>query len=227
MPAEAAGIRRYLDGNVGARAYATLDIAGIGRRNIADAVARAAAAGAGAVITAGFCGALDPALQTGDLHIASELRADDSDGVRPIPADARLAAHLRDAAGEGTDGPSVTVSAIAQPEYKAALWQSGAGVSVNMEDYWAAAAAADAGIPFAAVLVVFDTAGQTLPEYLADGDGKMRPARIALTLPIHPERAPELARLARQSRLAERRLTDCVTAAVSGLMADLSVGAAR
>ena len=222
MAAEAAGIRRILAGR--ADADAVLDIAGIGRRNIADAVCRAAAGGADAVITAGFCGALDPGLRTGDLHIAGEFRISDTPAGRGILADAGLIARLRAAADAG-GGPSVTVSAIAQPECKAALWQAGAGVSVNMEDYWAAMAAADAGIPFAAVRAVLDTAGQALPEYLADGDGGsgVSKARIAATLPKHPGRAPELVRLARQSRLAGQRLADGVMGA---LAADRLTGAA-
>ena len=212
MDAEAAGIRRAL---AGAAAGVSLDIAGIGRRNIADAVARAAAGGADAVITAGFCGALDPGLRTGDLHIAGEFRSPDAPAGRAMPADARLIAQLRAAAPDACGGPSVTVSAIAQPEGKAALWQAGAGVTVNMEDYWAAAAAADVGIPFAAVRAVLDTAGQALPEYLADeAGGGVSQARIAATLPIHPGRAPALVRLARQSRLAAQRLADGVAGAL-------------
>ena len=225
IASEAAGIRRALP--AASAADATLDIAGIGRQNIAAAVARAAAAGAHAIITAGFGGALDPALRTGDLHIASEFRIPNPPNARPIPAAARLAAQLRAAAPDAVGGPSVTVAALAQPEYKSALWQAGAGLTVNMEDYWAAAAAADADIPFAALRAVLDTAGQALPEYLADGAGSIRPARIAATLPMHPKRAPELARLARQSRLARRRLTAAVIGAVGALAAVHPAGAVR
>ena len=229
MAAEAAGIRRLLADRAGG-ADVRLDIAGIGRRNIAAAVCRAAAGGADAVITAGFCGALDPGLRTGDLHIAGEFRIPDTPDGRAIPADARLIAQLRAAAPDAGGGPSVTVSAVAQPECKAALWQAGAGVSVNMEDYWAAVAAADAGIPFAAVRAVLDTAGQALPEYLADETGGgVSKARIAATLPIHPGRAPELVRLARQSRLAAQRLAAGVTGALTAdcLTADRLTGADR
>ena len=222
MAAEAAGIRRIL---AGGGADVSLDIAGIGRRNIAAAVGRAAAGGADAVITAGFCGALDPRLRTGDLHLAGEFRSPDAPAGRAMPADAVLTACLRAAAPDACDGPSVTVAAIAQPECKAALWQAGAGVTVNMEDYWAAMAAADAGIPFAAVRAVLDTAGQALPEYLSDDAGSgVSKARVAAALPIHPGRAPALVRLARQSRLAAQRLADGVTGA---LPADHLTGADR
>lgn len=227
MASEAAGIRRAL---AAAGADVRLDIAGIGRRNIAAAVARAAAGGAHAIIIAGFGGGLDPNRRTGDLHIASEFRIADAPDGRAIPADARLAARLRAGAPDASAGPSVTVAALAQPEWKAALWQAGAGVTVNMEDYWAADAAADAGIPFAAVRAVLDTAGQALPEYLApDAAGGVRPARIAATLPMHPARAPELVRLARQSRLAQHRLADAVIGALGALTlaADRPAGAAQ
>ena len=220
MAVEAAGIQRALrllpDARAGVR------VTGIGRERIAAGVAQAAAEGATAILAAGFCGALDPALRAGDLHIAGEFHANghrgDYRGVPEyaIPADARLTARLRAAAPDAAAGPSVTVAGIAQPDAKATLWQTGAGRTVNMEDYWAAQAATGAGLPFASVRAVLDTAGQSLPDCLtADGiTGGAGTLRLALGVAGHPGRAPALARLARQSRLAQQRLTRCVMAAL-------------
>ena len=220
MAVEAAGIQRALRRLPDARAG--VRVTGIGRERAAAGVAQAAAEGATAILAAGFCGALDPALRAGDLHIAGEFHANghsDDHGCVPvdaIPADARLAARLRAAAPDAAAGPSVTVAGIAQPDAKATLWQTGAGRSVNMEDYWAAQAAAGAGLPFASVRAVLDTAGQSLPDCLtADGiTGGAGTLRLALGVAGHPGRAPALARLARQSRQAQQRLTRCVMAAL-------------
>ena len=220
MAVEAAGIQRALRRLPDARAG--VRVTGIGRERIAAGVAQAAAEGATAILAAGFCGALDPALRAGDLHIAGEFHANghncDYGGVPvdAIPADARLTARLRAAAPDAAAGPSVTVAGIAQPDAKATLWQTGAGRTVNMEDYWAAQAAAGAGLPFASVRAVLDTAGQSLPDCLtADGiTGGAGTLRLALGVAGHPGRAPALARLARQSRQAQQRLTRCVMAAL-------------
>ena len=220
MAVEAAGIQRALRRLPDARAG--VRVTGIGQERIAAGVAQAAAEGATAILAAGFCGALDPALRAGDLHIAGEFHANGHSGdyggvpVDAIPADARLTARLRAAAPDAAAGPSVTVAGIAQPDAKATLWQTGAGRTVNMEDYWAAQAAAGAGLPFASVRAVLDTAGQSLPDCLtADGiTGGAGTLRLALGVAGHPGRAPALARLARQSRQAQQRLTRCVMAAL-------------
>lgn len=199
-----------------------LHISGIGRKRVTDAIARIAnSPRPDGIILAGFCGALDPALNTGDIHIAQSFYCAGQPEL--IAADARLAAVVMDAAATSGGGggiaaaqaPSVTVSAIAQPEAKADLRQHGA--TVNMEDYWAARAAAAAGIPFASVRAVLDTAGQSLPAYA--GDAVDRTARIAAGIARHPGRLPELLRLRRQMRQARRSLTRSVLAAVSALQA--------
>ena len=220
MAVEAAGIQRALRRLPDARAG--VRVTGIGRERVAAGVAQAAAEGATAILAAGFCGALDPALRAGDLHIAGEFHANGHSGdyggvpVDAIPADARLTARLRAAAPDAAAGPSVTVAGIAQPDAKATLWQTGAGRTVNMEDYWAAQAAAGAGLPFASVRAVLDTAGQSLPDCLtADGiTGGAGTLRLALGVAGHPGRASALVRLARQSRQAQQRLTRCVMAAL-------------
>ena len=220
MAVEAAGIQRALRRLPDARAG--VRVTGIGRERIAAGVAQAAAEGATAILAAGFCGALDPALRAGDLHIAGEFHANGHSGdyggvpADAIPADARLTARLRAAAPDAAAGPSVTVAGIAQPDAKATLWQTGAGRTVNMEDYWAAQAAAGAGLPFASVRAVLDTAGQSLPDCLAADNitGGAGTLRLALGVAGHPGRAPALARLARQSRQAQQSLTRCVMAAL-------------
>ena len=213
MAIEATGIRRGLRRIPDSAA--TLHIGGVGQTRITAAVARLAAAPQrpDAIILAGCCGALEPTLNTGDIHLPPSFRIPESDAT--IAADARLLAALINAAADGIDttvtsSPSVTVAAIAQPDAKADLRCYGA--TVNMEDYHAARAAASAGIPFAAVRAVLDTAGQSLPAGLDAAAG--RPGRIAAGLARHPALLPELVRLRRQMLLTRRSLTRCVMAAV-------------
>ena len=214
MAIEATGIRRELRRIPDS--VATLQIGGVGQARITAAIARLADGPQrpDAIILAGCCGALDPALNTGDIHIAPSFRIPESDAT--IAADARLLAALLNADAAGIDttvvtsSPSVTVAAIAQPDAKADLRRYGA--TVNMEDYHAARAAAAAGIPFAAVRAVLDTAGQSLPAGLDAAGG--RPGRIAAGLARRPARLPELVRLRRQMVLTRRNLTRCVMAAI-------------
>lgn len=213
MAIEATGIRRGLR-RIPAAA-ATLHVGGVGQARITAAVARLADAPQrpDAIILAGCCGALDPALNTGDIHLPPSFCIPAADET--IAADAGLLAALINADGAGiaiaeTASPSVTVAAIAQPDAKADLRRYGA--TVNMEDYWAARAAAAVGIPLIAVRAVLDTAGQSLPAGLDDTAG--RPGRIAAGLARRPALLPELVQLRRQMMQTRRSLTQCVMAAV-------------
>lgn len=223
MAIEATAIRRALYRIPDAGAM--LQISGIGRERVAAAITRLAdlPQRPDAVIMAGFCGALEPGLNTGDIHIAPSFYTPGQ--PEPIAADASLIAAVMDAAVicVGVDGvaaaqaPSVTVSAIAQPEAKADLRRYGA--TVNMEDYWAAQAAADAGIPLVAVRAVLDTAGQSLPAYAGaavDRPGLI-PVKMAAGIARYPGRLSELLRLRRQMMQARRSLTRCVLASASAL----------
>ena len=229
MAVEATGIRRALRRRPDTPA--TLQIGGVGRQRITAAIARLADAPPrpDAIILAGCCGALDPTLNTGDIHIVPSFYSPGQDET--IAADARLVAAIMNASADSiaikaTSSPSVTVAAVAQPAAKANLRPYGA--TVNMEDYHAARAAASAGIPFAAIRAVLDTANQSLPTYLAldaaadddtdhddDNAAANRPARIAAGVARHPTRLPELLRLQRQMAQTRRSLTRCVMAAVS------------
>lgn len=209
-----------------------LHISGIGRERVTAAIARLAGPPRpDAVIMAGFCGALDPALNTGDIHIAPAFYCPGQPA--PIAADAGLIAAVTDAVAisAGRDcvaaahTPSVTVAAVAQPGVKAELRRYGA--TVNMEDYWAARAAA-AGIPLVSIRAVLDTAGQSLPAYAGDAvDGTVWMAgRMAAGVARHPGRLPELLRLRGQMGQARRSLTRCVLAAVSALQSGTAASAA-
>ncbi len=217
MPTELAGIRRAVRDPQSRGIY--FSVTGIGKAAITAGFARAAKTRPEAVILAGFSGAVAPELQTGDLHIAASFHACGEYG--PITADTGLSSAMREGARLNDIRvciqPSGTVSGVANAAVKAELRFAAGVASVNMEDYWAATAAAIAGVPFASVRAVLDTSDQSLPDYLASGD--IAPARVALNALVRPGRLPALLRLARQSRLARRNLTRCIMATIDILAA--------
>ena len=170
---------------------------------------------------AGFCGASDPDLKTGDIHVAQSFRAVDGSGPRrgSITPDEELASALTTAArAKGcrvVTAPSGTVSSVAGIASKVAIRRHLGVASVNMEDYWAACAASSAGIPFASVRVVLDTADQDLPPWISLFANNV--LRSAWSVCTHPARIPTLLLLWRQARLARSHLTRCLCTAAEAL----------
>ena len=116
--------------------------------------------------------------------------------------------------------PSTTVSSVAGIVIKSAVYSALGAVSVNMEDYWAARAARSAGVPFASVRAVLDTADQELPPWVSLY--ARNPRRAAWGLATHPGRLPTLLHLWRQAELARRQLTRCLLTAVEILVPNQS-----
>lgn len=108
-----------------------------------------------AVAVAGLCGALDPALETGTLLVASELRRDGGEALRLEPAPVcKALEHLGLAARVG---PLLSADHVVRGEERERLRQAGA-VAVDMESAWLARAAGPR--PLAVLRVVFDTPGR-------------------------------------------------------------------
>ena len=106
----------------------------------------------------GFCGALDPALEPGDVVVASEVRgAVDA----PFKCDhlGGIAAALARAGVSARQGPIVSVPKLSRGAERARLAESGA-IAVDMESAWLAAAAN--GRPFAVLRAVVDTPSREL-----------------------------------------------------------------
>ena len=136
---------------------ATLVRAGMGPKRARSAAARAATTPADAVAVAGFCGALDPTLQPGDLVVATELRG--PDGTIACPTAGLLAGALRRRGLRVHEGPIVSTSRLVRGEQRARLHATGA-IACDMESAWLADAAA--GRPLAVVRAVVDTPAREL-----------------------------------------------------------------
>jgi adenosylhomocysteine nucleosidase len=159
-----------------------------------------------AVVSFGIAGGLDPALLPGNIVIAREVVAG---GERwpSHPAVVRLWAHRLENGGE-----RITIAAIAGADApllaasdKGILRATKEAAVVDMESHVAAGFAATRGLPFAAIRVVCDPAGRTLPPLAAEAlrpDGSLDIAAIVGSLARRPAQIAALPRLARDASAA-------------------------
>ncbi len=187
----------------------SLQLSGIG----AAAAAHTAAglpAGLRAIVSAGFCGALDPSLRVGDL-VAAQTVVDEATGER-FPADPGLLA-----AAPGRRGELVSARRIARtPADRARL----DGTAVDMESAALARAAAATGTPFLALRAVTDETGHRLPDFdrIMDAAGRLTPGAGLVHFVLHPRELPALVRMGPAVRTAGRSLHD----GVAGLLEAIS-----
>ncbi len=212
MAIELAAIRRSV--HDAAQRDISFGVMGIGKEPVQRHISTLVETAPEAILVVGFCGAADPQLKPGDLHIAqSFLHPDMPDDIDSDSRLRALLAHAGEQAGARVaTGTSATVKAVAGPGSKSRLHVATGSASVNMEDYWAARAARDAGIPFASVRAVIDSASVEIPGYLSGGPSN--PGRILWGLTLHPGRLPTLIRFARAARAARTGLTRCVISAI-------------
>lgn len=129
---------------------------GMGAKSSRRAASSLAHAPARAVVVAGFGGALDPALEPGDVVVADAVSGPDG---RATCDSASLARALR------AEGLHVVVGTIACRDHlvrgdeRRALFEEGA-CAIDMESAWLAEAAA--GRPFSVVRAVVDTPSREL-----------------------------------------------------------------
>jgi adenosylhomocysteine nucleosidase len=214
----AAGLASLTDGSL-------VSVCGMGGENAARAARQLIAAGAGALLSWGVAGGLDPELTCGTVVLPVEV----VHGSEVLPASsarrfatcrtwrerlgAALQAHARLTAGALLSSP-VPVAAAG---LKARLFQETRAVAVDMESAAVAEVAADHGLPFVALRVILDTARDSLPESIlrafapaALGSSRARRAWPLLRLLRHaPADFGPLLRLAGQYRIARRTLSDC------------------
>ena len=218
MATELSGIRRAIRDPEG-RGIA-FSLTGVGAARTRASIQRVAECEPEAIIMVGFCGGADTGLRVGDLHVASAYHSVGAAPSDAIFADPDLSASIIAAARQQCNrviwtGSSATVDAVAGTAAKLAAHEATGAASVNMEDYWAANAACDVGIPFASIRAVLDTAGEDLPDWISENGESA--ARTIGRLVSHPRRVPGLIRIARQVMIARRNLTCCVVGVIDAL----------
>ena len=155
-----------------------------------------------AVISTGFCGALDPALAVADVVVATSVAA----------ADRRYEALPVSSTAPHRSGVVCSVDHVAQTAEEKRHLRSGGAIAVEMEAAGVAARAQARGLPFYCVRVVTDLAGETMANDFnaalrADGHfDTMVILRDTLRRPL--ARLPELCRLWQRSVRAARVLGD-------------------
>ena len=173
------------------------------------------------LISAGFCGAIAPELQAGDVVVAEKVVIVTDGGYQEVsvplsPIGANFIAR-QSVEGRGVVGGTfVSTSAITSKSHLAGVL-SGHYLNpvVEMESGAIALAAAENNIPLLAIRTVSDTAAEELGFSLDDFcDAEMlriRPIKVLFTMLRKPWIIPQLVRLARSSRTAAENLTTALS----------------
>lgn len=163
-------------------------------------------AGAGALISFGMAGGLDPAFSPGMLVLADAVVAPGGDVV---PTDAALRSALKAASPMAAAAEGGTIagsdSAVVTAAGKARLHAATGAVAVDMESHGVARAARSRGAAFAVLRAIADPAGRALPGPALAGMGPEGETRILAVLGAaaqQPRTLPGLLALARDSRRA-------------------------
>ena len=210
-------IARLADGSL-------LRVSGMGAAAARQAAEALLAAGASALASFGLAGGLDPALGPGAIFLPSEVAGADGAVLatsRPWRERLAQALHAQRPRAEGRLlGSAVAVGSVAQ---KAALFRASGAAAVDMESLAVAMVAHDRAVPFIAVRVIVDAAGDALPPAVtaaADAAGHLKLRPLVLGLLRSPAQLGALLRLARCYRAASRSLA---LVARSGPFAPLAV----
>jgi adenosylhomocysteine nucleosidase len=145
------------------------------------------------VYSAGFAGALDPALK-----VAAILRPG-----RMINASDASSTHV-----EGGNGTLVSFGSVASPEQKVKLRDSFGAQAVDMEAAAVARAAEARGVAFGVVKAVSDEIDFEFPamERFVNSEGRFSEGRFAMFAAMRPWLWPRVIRLARNGKRASRAL---------------------
>ena len=153
-----------------------------------------------AVVSTGFCGALDATLEVGEVFVATRVENGAGTYETAMPETGRT---FRSGTLVSTDRVIVTVAE------KRRLGEGG-GAVVEMEAAAVAGRARQEGLPFYCVRAVMDRASEQFTldfNELRGPDGRFsRPRILAAALARPWSAAPELLRLERQGRKAARAL---------------------
>jgi adenosylhomocysteine nucleosidase len=147
------------------------------------------------VYSAGFAGALDPALRVADVMQPRRV-VNAADGSRVTL--------------DHGDGVLASFRAVASPGQKAKLRESFGAQAVDMEAAAVAQAAQARRVGFGVVKVISDEFGFTFPsmERFVDSEGRFLEMRFALFACLRPWLWPKVVRLARNSQRASRVLCE-------------------
>ncbi len=211
---ESAGPQRWTAQLGGGAGTCVIAQTGLGRER-ARAAARAMPP-ARVFVSCGCAGALVDWLRPGDLVAATTIVPVDQAGgaSEPLPADPSVAGWAAARGFRVHTGPVVSSEKVLESAgAKADAGASGALV-VEMESAAVAAEARARRMVFVGLRVVLDVQGQAVPalDVLDEASGEIRGGRAAVAIVLRPWLWPAVARLGRQTRVAERSLRAIMTA---------------
>jgi adenosylhomocysteine nucleosidase len=194
-----------------------ISVSGVGAENAARAARALVAAGAGALLSFGVAGALDPQLTCGTAVLPLEvLRPRNGLGTatpQRFATDGRWRECLRSALpprpGVVSGALLSSAAPVATATLKQRLFRDSGAVAVDMESAAVAAVAADHGLPFLALRVILDTARDSLPASLMRTFEPAAARRSLWPLLLAPSEWCSLLRLAAQYRIARRAMSRC------------------
>jgi adenosylhomocysteine nucleosidase len=164
------------------------------------------------VISFGVAGGLDPSLKPGDIVLATEVVAGDARWLAGLSLNDELVANLALKRRIVRGGLAGAEEVVVQQARKAALWLQTGAAAVDMESHIAAAYAADAGLPFAALRVISDSAHRSLPALAKSAirpDGKIDLRKILSGVARNPSALSALVSTGIDFNRALRSLRGC------------------
>lgn len=217
---------RRTDGLLSVSDGTLIAVSGIGC-SAAEVAARSLVdAGAAALVSWGMAGGLDPALHAGTICLPSAVVSRDGDTFATDHHWRELLVAAIAARGAVVSGKLLTSArAIEDIAGKAAAFRETGAAAVDMESVAVARVAATHDLPFIAVRVIVDTAGDMLPPAVlaASRKGHVQISRLILGIIRSPRDIAPLVRLAARYRAATRSL---VAVARTGALAPLVYGSA-
>jgi len=179
------------DGMGGARASGAVDVA-------------LASEAVDTVVSVGFCGALDPSLQTGDIFVADQVQADGRVFPARMPRTNR-----RFSSGSIVSMDHVVITAAEKRELRAR-----GAAAVEMEAGGVAARATARGLPFYCIRSVTDTADESFQFDFNSAlrpDGSLDTWRVLRSASARPvSLLPELLRLRKRGQIAAQALGEFI-----------------
>jgi len=177
---------------------------GVGARRAAAAVDAASAIfAADAIVSLGFCGALEPELGVADIVVATGIAA----------AHCRFAAQLPAAAPAHRAGTVCSLDHVVRTAEEKRDLHAAGSIAVEMEAAGVAARAEALGRPFYCIKAVTDLAGESMANDFnsALSDGHFDTIKVLRSSLRHPSvRLPELFRLRKRGLRASKVLGDFV-----------------
>ncbi|MFN0023481.1 MAG: hypothetical protein ACKVS5_06235 [Parvularculaceae bacterium] len=204
LKSEAAAIKASLEAAGIDAAKARIGVSGANAARAEEITIDFLGEGAKAVISAGLCGGLDPALKSGELVIGERVVSASGD---VILSDRRLLAAAPASAKQvAIFGSDEIIDSAAT---KAALFGRYASQTVDMESHGAARAAARAGAPFIAIRAVADGAARALPKAAlgaVTASGGVNVMSVLFECVRSPQQFEQIAMLGRESGAATETL---------------------